>query len=87
MENNNDKRVMNVIANGETIHSVIGTVSQVKQAIEDYKTQTSWDVSYSTNKTGVNAVQIANVCNGVNGRNFVLDCNQISLNFDADEID
>lgn len=41
----------------------------------------------TTNKTGVNAVQIANVCNGVNGRNFVLDCNQISLNFDADEIE
>ena len=52
MENNNDKRVLNIIANGETVHSVIGTVSQVKQAIEDYKTQTSWDVSYSTNKTG-----------------------------------
>ena len=49
MENNNDKRVLNIIANGETVHSVIGTVSQVKQA---YKTQTSWDVSYSTNKTG-----------------------------------
>lgn len=41
----------------------------------------------STNKSGINAVQVARICNGSNGRNFVLDCNQIQLNFDTDEIE
>ena len=42
----------------------------------------------TTNKTGVNYMQIGSVvdCNSGN-RNFVLDCNQIQLNFDADEIE
>ena len=40
----------------------------------------------TSNKTGVNAVLVANVINGANGRNFVLDGNQIQLNFDANNI-
>lgn len=40
----------------------------------------------STNKTGVNTVLIGTVTNGSN-RNFVLDGNNIELNFDTDSID
>ena len=43
-------------------------------------------VTDSSNKTGVNVVQVANVCNGLSGRNYVLDCDKIELNFDADSI-
>ena len=39
----------------------------------------------ASNKTGVNAVLVANVTNG-SGHNFVLDCDQIHLNFDTDSI-
>ena len=39
----------------------------------------------SDNTTGVNYMKIANVVNNTN-RNFILDCNKIDLNFDADEI-
>ena len=38
------------------------------------------------NKTGVNVVQVANIVGSSSGRNFVLDCNNIELNFDADTI-
>ena len=39
----------------------------------------------STNKTGVNTVEVGYINNGY-GRNFVLDGNNIELNFDTDEI-
>ena len=38
-----------------------------------------------TNKTGINFMQVATVVNP-NGRNFILNGNQIELNFDTDEI-
>ena len=41
----------------------------------------------STNKTGINAVQVATIgCKDISGNNYVLDCDQIHLNFDADTI-
>ena len=39
-----------------------------------------------TNKTGVNFMNVAQVVSGNSSRNFVLQCNSIELNFDADEI-
>ena len=39
----------------------------------------------STNKTGINTIQIANVVSP-SGRNYVLDGNKIELNFDTDSI-
>lgn len=39
-----------------------------------------------TNKTGINFMQVATVVNP-NGRNFILNGNQIELNFDTDEIE
>ena len=41
----------------------------------------------TTNKTGIDPVKVANVISGLNGRNFVLAGNQISLSFDTDEIE
>ena len=41
----------------------------------------------STNKTGVNYMKIANITNGSQGKNFVLDGNNIILNFDTDSIE
>ena len=40
----------------------------------------------SSNKTGINFMEVANVKNN-NCRNFVLDCNNIELNFDTDYIE
>ena len=41
----------------------------------------------SSNKTGINAVQVATVgCGASTGKNFVLDCDQIQLNFDTNKI-
>ena len=40
----------------------------------------------SSNKTGINFMEVANVKNN-NNRNFVLDCNNIELNFDTDYIE
>lgn len=40
----------------------------------------------SSNKTGIQPMEIANVVNGVANRNFVLDCDKIELNFDTDQI-
>ena len=40
----------------------------------------------STNKTGINSVFIANISSS-DGRNYVLDGDQIQLSFDADEIE
>ena len=40
----------------------------------------------SSNKTGVNFMNVAQVVGGQSGRNFVLNGNQIELNFDTDEI-
>lgn len=40
----------------------------------------------SKNKTGVNTMEIASIV-GANGRNFVLDGNNIELNFDTDKIE
>ena len=39
----------------------------------------------SSNKTGVQPMEIANVVSA-NNRNYVLDCNNIELNFDTDKI-
>ena len=41
----------------------------------------------SSNKTGINFMEVANVKNNNNYRNFVLDCNNIELNFDTDYIE
>lgn len=41
----------------------------------------------STNKTGINTVEIATIGECSGNRNFVLDCNNIELNFDTDEIE
>lgn len=41
----------------------------------------------SSNKTGINFMEVANVKNNNNNRNFVLDCNNIELNFDTDYIE
>lgn len=38
-------------------------------------------------RNGWETTQVANVVSGCAGRNFVLDCNNISLNFDADTIE
>lgn len=38
------------------------------------------------NKTGVNVVEVANIVGSGSGRNFVLDCDMIELNFDTDSI-
>ena len=43
-------------------------------------------VTDSSNKTGINVVQVANLCLGAGNRNFVLDCDKIELNFDTDSI-
>jgi len=46
-------------------------------------------VTDSSNKTGINVVQVASTCGGSNsssGRNYVLDCDKIELNFDIDTI-
>ena len=40
----------------------------------------------SSNKTGVNFMEVAKINNSV-GKNFVLDCNNIELNFDTDYIE
>lgn len=40
----------------------------------------------STNKSGVQTVQIANIINGANGKNYVISGNNIELNFDTDSI-
>ena len=40
----------------------------------------------SSNKTGVNFMEVAKVTNSA-GKNFVLDCNNIDLNFDTDYIE
>lgn len=40
----------------------------------------------SSNKTGVNFMNVVNVTDSSN-RNFVIDCNNIELNFDTDSID
>ena len=40
----------------------------------------------SSNKTGVNFMEVAKVNNSA-GKNFVLDCNNIELNFDTDYIE
>lgn len=51
------------------------------------KSTTQIGVFDSSNKTGVNTVLIADVAScGAGGRNFVLDCDQIQLNFDTDSI-
>ena len=41
----------------------------------------------SSNKTGINTVEIATIGGCSGNRNFVLDCNKIELNFDTDEIE
>ena len=43
-------------------------------------------VTDSNNKTGVNVVQVGEVVGCNNKHNYVLDCNQIQLNFDTDKI-
>lgn len=40
----------------------------------------------SSNKTGVQPMQIASIAPNYAGRNFVLDCDKIELNFDTDYI-
>jgi hypothetical protein len=40
-----------------------------------------------TNKSGVNFMRVGTTVLGNNNRNFVLDCNNIELNFDTDEIE
>ena len=40
-----------------------------------------------TNKTGVNFMRVGTVVNSNSNRNFVLNCNNIELNFDTNEIE
>lgn len=40
-----------------------------------------------TNKTGINFMTVGTIIPSSSGRNFVLDCNNIELNFDTDEIE
>lgn len=41
----------------------------------------------TTNKSGINFMNVGITVNGNSNRNFVLDCNSIELNFDTDEIE
>lgn len=41
----------------------------------------------TTNKSGVNFMQVGQIVGNCGNRNFVLDCNNIELNFDTDEIE
>lgn len=49
-------------------------------------TQQEIAVIDTTNKSGINFMTVGTVV-GSNSRNFVLDCNNIELNFDTDEIE
>lgn len=53
----------------------VGTSSQEIAFIDD------------TNKSGVNFMKVGRVVSCIAGHNFVLDCNNIELNFDTDEIE
>lgn len=53
------------------------------------KSTTSQEIAVidNTNKSGVNFMRVGTTILGNSNRNFVLDCNNIELNFDTDEIE
>lgn len=53
---------------------------------DKYATESEIAVIDSTNKTGVNYMEVASIVNGNSNHNYVLDGNNIELNFDTDYI-
>lgn len=72
--------------NGCEIANLSDEKSTCCTANQPVKNSTEIGIFNSTNKTGVNAVEVVDTTNGDNNRNFVIAGNSIELNFDTDYI-